>query len=88
MAQGAVKSKAPKVPKKPKQTGPSTGNRVIKPKKAALIKQNNMKKKQSSGLSATIEKSMAEKAGHLEMLRGGKADRKDKKAAEMSKAKK
>jgi len=31
---------------------------------------------------------MAEKAGHLEMLRGGKADRKDKKAAEMSKAKK
>jgi len=44
MAQGAVKPKAPKVPKKPKQTGPSTGNRVIKPKKAALIKQNNMKK--------------------------------------------
>lgn len=44
MAQGAVKSKAPKVPKKPKQTGPSTGNRVIKPKKAALIKQNNLKK--------------------------------------------
>ena len=47
MAQGAVKPKAPKVPKKPKQTGPSTGNRVIKPKKAALIKQNNMKKVQN-----------------------------------------
>jgi len=30
---------------------------------------------------------MAEKAGHLEMLRGGKKDRKDK-AAEANKAKK
>lgn len=35
-----------------------------------------MKKKHSSGLAAATEKSLASKAGHLEMLSGGKKDRK------------
>jgi len=53
-----------------------TGSRVIKPKKAALQKQHQMKKKHSSGLTDLTEKSLASKAGHLEILRGGKKDRK------------
>ncbi|QIW99491.1 hypothetical protein AMS68_005009 [Peltaster fructicola] len=54
-----------------------TGNRVIKPKKAALIKQDQMKKKHTSGLASLTEKSLASKAGHLELLRGGKKDKKE-----------
>lgn len=48
---------------------------MIKPKKAALIKQNNMKKAHSSGLAAMTEKSLANKAGHLELLKGGKKEK-------------
>jgi len=33
--------------------------------------------KHSAGLTALTEKALAEKAGHLEMLRGGKKDRKE-----------
>lgn len=33
-----------------------------------------MKKKHSAGLTAMTEKSLAGKAGHLEMLKGGKKD--------------
>ena len=61
---------------------------MIKPKKTLLIKQNQMTKKHSAGLTATTEKSLAGKAGHLEMLRGGKKDRrieKEKAAAEAAK---
>jgi len=35
-----------------------------------------MQKKHTAGLTALTEKSLAGKAGHLEMLRGGKKDRK------------
>jgi hypothetical protein len=48
---------------------------VIKPKKASLQKQHQMKKKHSSGLAAMTEKSLASRAGHLELLRGGKKDK-------------
>lgn len=58
-----------------------TGNRVIKPKKVALQKQHQMKKKHSAGLAEMNEKTLATKAGHLELLRGGKKDRKAKDAA-------
>ncbi|KAF2265521.1 hypothetical protein CC78DRAFT_579269 [Lojkania enalia] len=75
MAQGAVKLKSKPAPKKP--TGPQRGNRIIKPKKASLISQNNIKKKHAAGLTAKTEKMLAEKAGHLEMLRGGKKDKKE-----------
>ncbi|KAI5240708.1 hypothetical protein E4T43_05941 [Aureobasidium subglaciale] len=98
MVQGVVKQKVKTEPKKgARPTGPQTGNRVLKPKKAALIKQNNMKKvrrrqdtnaqrntsltpiqKHSAGLITLTERSLAEKAGHLEMLKGGKKDRLEK----------
>ncbi|KAF2748556.1 hypothetical protein M011DRAFT_392969, partial [Sporormia fimetaria CBS 119925] len=62
---------------RPKPTGPKRGSRVIKPKKASLISQQKVKKKVISGLTAQTEKMLGEKAGHLEMLRGGKKDRKE-----------
>ncbi|CAK3945101.1 Hypothetical predicted protein [Lecanosticta acicola] len=75
MAQGQTKkSKAP-APKITQRK--QTGSRVIKPKKASLLKQHSMKKKHSSGLAAATEKSLASKAGHLEMLSGGKKDKKE-----------
>ncbi|KAK3725903.1 hypothetical protein LTR37_000051 [Vermiconidia calcicola] len=82
MAQGQLKkSKAPAAKLTQRK---QTGARVIKPKKQALMKQQKMKKKHSGGLAAMTEKSLASKAGHLEMLRGGK---KDKKAEESKKGK-
>lgn len=75
-----------------------TGARVIKPKKAALIKHQQIKKvskecerysrdcfliplqKHSSGLAAMTEKALASRAGHLELLHGGKKDAKAEKA--------
>ncbi|PSN64984.1 hypothetical protein BS50DRAFT_635814 [Corynespora cassiicola Philippines] len=80
MAQGLVKNKPSGSSKKPTAHGPKRGNRVIKPKKASLIQQNKIKKKSTSGLTAKTEKLLAEKAGHLEMLKGGKKDRKEKEA--------
>jgi len=38
--------------------------------------------KHTSGLTALTEKNLAEKAGHLEILRGGKKDKKGGKGAE------
>jgi hypothetical protein len=55
---------------------------VIKPKKASVVSQNKIKKKASAGLAGQTEKFLAEKAGHLELLKGGK---KDKKAAKEGK---
>lgn len=77
MAQNAPQTKpsttAKSSAKKPSQRK-QTGNRVIKPKKTALVKQQQQKKRNSAGLAALTEKSLAGKAGHLEMLRGGKRD--------------
>ncbi|KAF2198851.1 hypothetical protein GQ43DRAFT_443002 [Delitschia confertaspora ATCC 74209] len=77
MAQGLIK-KANKAPakKNSSKTAPR-GSRVIKPKKPALISQQKIVKKRSAGLAAMTEKSLGEKAGHLEMLRGGKKDKKE-----------
>ncbi|KAF2730924.1 hypothetical protein EJ04DRAFT_404325, partial [Polyplosphaeria fusca] len=76
MPQGAVKkSKAAPTKKSTSQT-PKRGSRVIKPKKPSLIAANKLKKKHTAGLTGQTEKLLAEKAGHLEMLRGGKKDRK------------
>ncbi|KAF2493892.1 uncharacterized protein BDZ99DRAFT_371134, partial [Mytilinidion resinicola] len=75
MAQGAVKNPHKiSTSKKTKSFGPKTGNRVIKPKKAKLISQRNIMKKGSAGLSSMTEKNLAEKAGHLELLKGGKRE--------------
>jgi hypothetical protein len=62
---------------RPSKTGPRPGQKVIKPKKASLITQNKIKKKSAAGLVGTTEKFLAEKAGHLEILRGGKKDKKE-----------
>ncbi|KAH7377406.1 hypothetical protein BKA66DRAFT_373138, partial [Pyrenochaeta sp. MPI-SDFR-AT-0127] len=75
MAQGAVKKSKPVAARKPSRTGPKPGTRVIKPKKATLISQNKIKHKSSAGLVTQTEKLLAQKAGHLEMLKGGKKDK-------------
>lgn len=62
-----------------RQKGPKPGARVIKPKKASLISQNKIMKKNAAGLVGQTEKLLAQKAGHLEMLKGGKKDKKDQK---------
>ncbi|KAJ4351833.1 uncharacterized protein N0V89_007177 [Didymosphaeria variabile] len=72
MAQGAVKPRKSSAPKKP--TGPQHGNRVIKPKKQNLVSQQKLKKKATSQLTVKTEKLLAEKAGHLELLKGGKKE--------------
>lgn len=76
MAQGAIK-KSTKPPPKKSTNPPKRGSRVIKPKKAALISQSKIKKKHTAGLIGKTEKLLASKAGHLEMLRGGKKDAKE-----------
>ncbi|KZZ97863.1 putative protein family UPF0390 [Ascosphaera apis ARSEF 7405] len=78
MAQGAVKNK-PKAPAPAKKTGKlSKGARVYKPKKTSLVKQQKITKKLTSGLTAKTERMLAEKAGHLEMLAGGKKEKLEK----------
>jgi hypothetical protein len=47
---------------------------VIKPKKAKLISQRNIMKKGAAGLAPMTEKNLAQKAGHLELLKGGKKE--------------
>jgi|SRR5690242_17800733 len=61
---------------RPSKSGPRPGQKVIKPKKAGLIQQNKIMKKNAAGLVGTTEKFLAEKAGHLEILKGGKRDKK------------
>ncbi|KAF1846187.1 uncharacterized protein K460DRAFT_406409 [Cucurbitaria berberidis CBS 394.84] len=77
MAQGAVKKSKPVVARKPTRSGPKPGAKVIKPKKTQIITQNKIKHKSSCGLTAQTEKLLASKAGHLEILKGGKRDKKD-----------
>ncbi|OJJ70565.1 hypothetical protein ASPBRDRAFT_90713, partial [Aspergillus brasiliensis CBS 101740] len=60
----------------PSALGPKRGPRQIAPKKAMLIKQQKLTKKLTAGLTAQTEKNLAEKAGHLELLAGGKKDKK------------
>ncbi|KAF2875917.1 hypothetical protein BDV95DRAFT_514288 [Massariosphaeria phaeospora] len=75
MAQGAIKKSSKPSAKKTPTHLPKRGSRIIKPKKTSLITQNQIKKKSTSGLNAQTEKMLAEKAGHLELLKGGKKDR-------------
>jgi hypothetical protein len=48
---------------------------VIKPKNTKIISQNKIKHKSAAGLVGVTEKFLAEKAGHLELLKGGKRDK-------------
>ncbi|KAF2144027.1 uncharacterized protein K452DRAFT_296288 [Aplosporella prunicola CBS 121167] len=91
MAQGTIKTKAAKPgsasgggSKKATPLRPR-GSRQIAPKKAKLQTHKKILKKHTAGLAALTEQSLAARAGHLEMLRGGKGDRKkdaDKREAE------
>ncbi|KAK8166283.1 hypothetical protein IWX90DRAFT_432343 [Phyllosticta citrichinensis] len=80
MAQGTIKQKAKPAAtakgngKKPSALKPR-GTRQIAPKKANLIAQKKLLKKHTGGLTALTEKSLAQRAGHLEILRGGKKDK-------------
>ncbi|PYH95046.1 hypothetical protein BO71DRAFT_398417 [Aspergillus ellipticus CBS 707.79] len=85
MVQGSLKKKSTTGPKRPATLGPKRGPRQIAPKKATLIKQKKLTKKLTSGLTTMTERNLAEKAGHLELLAGGKKDR--KKSAEGAKGK-
>ncbi|GES61597.1 hypothetical protein ATEIFO6365_0011025600 [Aspergillus terreus] len=80
MAQGLLK-KSKATPAKRTSTsaqGPKRiGPRNVAPKKQSLIKQKKLTKKLTAGLTARTERSLAARAGHLEMLAGGKKDKKE-----------
>ncbi|OGM49077.1 hypothetical protein ABOM_002324 [Aspergillus bombycis] len=85
MVQGSLKKKAGTGPKRPRALGPKPGPRQIAPKKQSLIKQQKMTKvifilfalqKLTAGLISKTERNLAQKAGHLELLAGGKKDKK------------
>ncbi|PLN84443.1 hypothetical protein BDW42DRAFT_191534 [Aspergillus taichungensis] len=85
MAQTPLKKKASTTTKK--RTASTLGPRNIAPKKQTLIKQKKLNKKLTSGLVTRTERTLAQKAGHLEMLAGGKKSEKEKEK-EKEKAKK
>ncbi|KAJ5625867.1 hypothetical protein N7510_002176 [Penicillium lagena] len=74
MAQGIIKktTKPSAGPRRPPSKTTKPGPRQVAPKKISLIKQNKLNKKISSGLVAKTERTLAQKAGHLEILAGGK----------------
>jgi len=57
---------------RPPVLGPKKGQRTIAPKKKNLVNQKKITKKYTAGLTGKTERALAEKAGHLEMLGGGK----------------
>lgn len=71
---------------KPKKSAPSTtksssgktpAHRVIKPSKSSsLAKQQNATRKAAAGLTGVLEKRLAERAGHVEMVlgKGGRSE--------------
>ncbi|GIJ84538.1 hypothetical protein Asppvi_003385 [Aspergillus pseudoviridinutans] len=79
MAQGPLKKTKPSTAKRPTALAPKRGPRQIAPKKATLIKQQKITKKLTAGLTAKTERSLAQRAGHLELLAGGKKDKKAEK---------
>ncbi|GIK02250.1 hypothetical protein Aspvir_006299 [Aspergillus viridinutans] len=82
MAQGPLKKTKPSTAKRPTALAPKRGPRQIAPKKATLIKQQKITKKLTAGLTAKTERSLAQRAGHLELLAGGKKDKKTEKGKE------
>ncbi|RMJ23585.1 hypothetical protein PHISP_05540 [Aspergillus sp. HF37] len=78
MAQGLLKksksssSASSSSSKRTPSLGPKRGQGSIKPKKSALLKQHKMNKKLSGGLTTATEMNLAKRAGHLEILAGGK----------------
>jgi len=68
--------------RRPSTLGPKKGARNIAPKKASLVKQRKMTKKLSAGLITKTERTLAERAGHLELLAGGKKQQKQQQQAQ------
>ncbi|KAG9244427.1 hypothetical protein BJ878DRAFT_460303 [Calycina marina] len=93
MAQGTIKSKklttatARGSGGRNTVLGPKKGARTIAPRKSVLVRNAGMTKKHSSGLTAMTERTLGAKAGHLEILKGGKKnkDAKDGKAVHAKK---
>ncbi|EKD14443.1 uncharacterized protein L3040_005725 [Drepanopeziza brunnea f. sp. 'multigermtubi'] len=94
MVQGTLKSKklttatARESGRRQAVLGPKRGARTIAPKKQVLVRNAKMTKKHSAGLTAMTERTLGAKAGHLELLKGGKKnkdakDGKDKKGNEV-----
>ncbi|EEA21735.1 hypothetical protein TMatcc_008841 [Talaromyces marneffei ATCC 18224] len=81
MAQAPLKKAKPTTAKKSSKLGP----RVITPKKVALAKQRKSMKKLSSGLINKTERSLAERAGHLELLVNAKKEKMKEKRPEFKK---
>ncbi|KAK7514023.1 uncharacterized protein IWZ02DRAFT_438177 [Phyllosticta citriasiana] len=92
MAQGTIKQKAKPATTSAKGKKPTAlkprGTRQIAPKKQSLIAQKKLLKKHTGGLTALTEKSLAQRAGHLEILRGGKKDKDKEGGKEGAKGKK
>jgi len=90
MAQGTLKSKklttatAKSSTRRSTVLGPKKGQRTIAPKKNVLVRNQGMIKKHSAGLTAMTERTLGAKAGHLELLKGGKKD-KDRKEGDVKK---
>ncbi|QKX53515.1 uncharacterized protein TRUGW13939_00594 [Talaromyces rugulosus] len=80
MPQGALKKS-----KQTKKSSSKVGPRVIAPKKASIAKQRNTMKKLSSGMAARTEHSLAQRAGHLELLANAKKEKMKEKRAEFNK---
>ncbi|KAL1998150.1 hypothetical protein VTN02DRAFT_6770 [Thermoascus thermophilus] len=80
MAQGEIKKKSTSTSSAAKRStalAPKRGPRHIAPKKPALVRQAKMTKKLTAGLIAKTERSLAERAGHLELLKGGRKEKKN-----------
>ncbi|KAJ5526829.1 UPF0390 protein [Penicillium frequentans] len=92
MAQGSLKKNKPSTATAKRssllasRTRP--GPRQIAPKKASLVKTAKLNKKLCSGLVGKTERSLATKAGHLELLAGGKKDRLNKEKEKAKNARK
>jgi hypothetical protein len=82
MAQGQLKKLSKPAAKQPSGIT-KKGSRTFTPRKAKLIKQAKITKKYTSGLTEKTEVMLGQRAGHLEMLGGGK---KKSNAGEKSKA--
>ncbi|KAG0647026.1 non sense mediated decay [Hyphodiscus hymeniophilus] len=79
MAQGAIKTRpaagTAKSARRQNAPGAKKGARTIAPRKAALVKNGKITKKYSAGLTAMTERTLGAKAGHLELLKGGKKNK-------------
>lgn len=84
MVQGAVKKSGNGIRLKQKRnagaTGAKKGARAIAPKRESIIKQLKTTKKHTASLLGNLERRLAEKAGHTELLANDKKEKKKKKA--------